>query len=168
MLAQARLDLGDEVADLGPLDRHLHARRGRERRQSRRAVREVEGKREEGDGGGRGEGYGRALGFGKRRRRRLGVHAVRARQKPAGDLDAGACSLAVIDESARALILDLVELVAVDGKRPAIGLRPVRGTRKRNSTAASAAAVMRAKAIHRSMSRARLVRSDRKPSNGLQ
>ncbi len=94
-------------------------------------MREVEGKREEGDGGGRGEGDGGALGFGERRRRRLGVHAVRARQKPAGDLDAGTRSLAVIDESARALILDLVELVAVDGKRPAIGLRPVRGTRKR-------------------------------------
>ena len=64
------------------------------------------------------------LDCGKRRRRRLGVHAVRARQKAAGDLDAGTGSLAVVDEPARALVLDLVELVAVDGKRPAIGLQP--------------------------------------------
>ena len=124
-------------------------------RQARRAVGEIERKREERDEGRGGERHDGAprLRDGAAELRARPVELVGARQQAARDLGLGGGGLLVVDQPAGPLGLDLVELVAIDGERAGgvgeLGCRA--GRASGSSTAARTAAVMTAKAIHRSM-----------------
>ena len=155
MLAQAGLDLGDEVADLRPLERQLVRVSPRERtagpasRRRDRAQASAAGRRR------RWRAPRRRVansGWSCRSARRP-VELVGARQQAARDLGPGGGGFLVVDQPARPLGLDLLELVAIDGERAGggggLGCRA--GRASGSSTATRAAAVMTAKAIQRSM-----------------
>ena len=95
--------------------------------------------------------------------RRGTVELVGARQQAPRDLGLGGGGFLVVDQPARPLRLDLLELLAIDGKRAGggggLGCRAGRASGR--STATRTAAVMTAKAIHRSM------RCSSRPSGGV-
>ena len=122
MLAQLRFDLGDELADVCLIERGLRAARHGRGRQARRTVGEIECEREqrdeEGDGHRHGRGPEREGGT-----RSRGAVFPGGGEQAAGDLGPGGGRLGLVDQTARALGFDLVELMAIDGKRAGRGRR---------------------------------------------
>jgi hypothetical protein len=131
VLAQARLDLGDELADARLLERDLAAAGDRMGRDAGRAVRKVEPEGEDREKHGDCERYRgepqRGLHTGGTAAGTVpgaGLGLAGAGEQTAGDLDARSCGIRFLQKTTRALGLNLAELVAVDGQRARLGLRP--------------------------------------------
>ena len=165
---QARLDLGDQLAEGGVGERPRLAIGNREGRHVRLAIDEVEGhaRQRDEDGGGDGErravlrhprgDAGRALGRGG-----TGKQAAR-------DLDAGCVGLGGLDQAAGPLGLDLGELIAIDLERTGAGIvRARRRPRQRSQHGDQHADVISAKMTQRSMSRSALLPEGSHPAIGL-